>query len=419
MAADTPQIDLNELSSARTQSASVVASEDSGDGISLIDLLIAVAQRKRTIFAVTAVFSVSAIIISLLLPIRYTATVVLLPPQNQSMSAALSSQLSSLGGNMAAAAGTALGLKNPNDLYVAMLRSRTVEDAMVRHFGLMKEYDTSHLSAAQKKFEGMSSVNGSGKDGLIRISVEDPNPARAAELANGYVEQFRLLTEHLAISEASQRRLFFERQLEQTKDNLANAEEALKETEQKTGLIQLDGQSRALIESAASLRAQITAKEIQIQEMRSYATDENTDFIQAEKELDGLRSALAKLGGSEDTTNGLIVPKGKIPQAGLEYIRKLRDLKYYETIFDILARQYELAKLDEAREGALIQVIDPAVIPDRRSFPQRTLIVIVATFVGLILATVSVVLLTCLEQIKRDEEVRAKLALLRQACLRI
>lgn len=384
------------------------------DEISLLDLLIVLAVRRRTIFLVTAACAVLSLVVALILPKSYTASVVLLPPQqNSSIGAALASQLGNLG-SMAALAGSSLGIKNPDDMYVGMLKSRTVEDAMVRDFGLMQEYHERYLSVARKVFEHHATVDDSGKDGLIRISVEDHNPRRAAELANGYVSEFRHLSENLAITEASQRRLFFQQQLEQAKDNLANAEEALKQTEQTTGLIQLDSQARALIESAASLRAQVAAKEVQIQAMRTYATGENSQLIEAQQELDSLRTQLAKLGGSEDSSSSLIVPKGKVPEAGLEYVRKLRDVKYYETIFDILARQFEIAKLDEAKEGALIQVVDAAIPPDRKSSPKRALIVLFSTAVGLFLGILIALLQAGWARLREDPESSAKLALLRR-----
>jgi uncharacterized protein involved in exopolysaccharide biosynthesis len=397
-----------------TPGAAYGSSEE--DEISLLDLMIALAERKRTILWVTAVFAVIAVVVSLILPKRYTATVTLLPPQqNTSMGAALASQLGNLGG-MAALAGGSLGLKNPNDMFVGMLKSRTVEDAMVQRFGLMKEYHTRYLSDACKAFEDHATVDGSGKDGMIHISVEDGNPQRAAELANGYVDQFRDLSQHLAISEASQRRLFFEQELETAKNNLANAEEALKQTEQSTGVIQPDSQERALIDSAAALRAQITAREVQIQGMQTYATGENSELIQAQQELASLRTQLAKLGGSEASTGDeFIVPKGRVPQAGMEYIRKLRDVKYYEAIFDILARQYEVAKLDEAKEGSLIQVVDPAIAPDWRSFPKRGLIVISATVAGFLLGVFLALLQAGFERLKDDPEVNEKLTVLRKS----
>jgi uncharacterized protein involved in exopolysaccharide biosynthesis len=415
MATETQYSELNESSGTRqTLPRPPHAATGTDEEISLLDLLIVLASRRRTIFGVTAACAVVSVVVALILPKSYTANVVLLPPQqNSSIGEALAAQLGNLG-SMAALAGSSLGMKNPDDMYVGMLKSRTVEDALVREFGLVQEYHARRFSDARNAFEHHAAVDDSGKDGLIRISVEDRNPRRAAQLANGYVSEFRHLSENLAITEASQRRLFFQQQLEQAKDNLANAEEALKRTEQTTGLIQLDSQARALIESAASLRAQVAAKEVQIQAMRTYATGENAQLIEAQQELDSLRIQLAKLGGSEDSASSLIVPKGKVPEAGLEYVRKLRDVKYYEAIFDILARQFEIAKLDEAKEGSLIQVVDAAIPPDRRSSPKRALIVVLSTVVGLFLGILIALLQARWARVREDPESSAKLALLRR-----
>jgi tyrosine-protein kinase Etk/Wzc len=383
------------------------------DEVSLLDLLIVLAERKRIIIRTTVAFAIIAIVVSLLLPKRYTATVTLLPPQqNSSMSNLLASQLGGLGG-MAALATSSLGLKNPNDMYVSMLKSRTVEDAMVQRFGLQKEYGKRYLSDARKTFEKRAIVDGSGKDNMIQISIEDGDATHAAEIANGYVDQFRDLSEHLAITEASQRRLFFEQQLERAKDNLANAEEAMKKTEESTGLIQIDSQARALIEASASLRAQIAGKEVQIQGMQTYASAGNAELMQSQEELESLRGQLAKLGGSESPTGGeLIVPKGRVTEAGLEYARKLRDVKYYETIFGIIARQFEMAKLDEAKQGTLIQVVDPAIPPDKRSFPKRSLIVIGATAAGFLIGIFIAFFQVGMTRLKADPEMNIKLAFL-------
>jgi uncharacterized protein involved in exopolysaccharide biosynthesis len=377
MTTETPLSELNEHASSYTAPEEAGHGMNKGDKISLFDLLIILAKRKRFIFWITAVFAILATVYSQFLPKSYKATATLLPPQqNVSASAMLASQL----GGMAAFAG---GLRNSNDMYIGMFKSRTVENAMVQQYGLMQEYHKRYLSDACKAFEGHATVDGSTKDGLIHISFIDGDPRRAAELANGYIEQFRNLSQHLAITEASQRRLFFEQELEQSKNNLVSAEEALKQTEQTTGVIELDSQARALIESGATLRAQIATREVEIQGMQTYAAAENAQLVQAQRELAGLRAQLAKLGGSEESSGGeLISSKGQVSQAGLEYIRKLRDVKYNETIFDILARQFEAAKLDEAKQGALIQVVDPAIPPDRKSAPYRGLIVIVATVVG-------------------------------------
>jgi uncharacterized protein involved in exopolysaccharide biosynthesis len=384
--------------------------------ISLLDLLIILARRKWLIFKFTFGFGLIALIIALLLPKSYTALTTVMPPQqNSSLSSALMSQIGNLG-SIGALAGASMGLKNPNDMFVAMFKSRTVEDGMIERFGLMKEYHQDYMSTARKAFEGHVTVESGTKDNLIHISVQDKDPKRAAEMANAYVEEYRQLSQHLAISEASQRRLFFEQQLEQAKDNLANAEEALKETQQKTGMIQLDSQARALIESAAQLRAQITAKEVQLQGMRTYGTNENADVVQAQQELDSMRAQLAKLGGSaDDTSGGLILPRGQVPQVGVEYIRKLRDVKYRETIFEILARQFELAKLDEAKEGSLIQVVDPAIVPDYKSSPKRGLITVVAAIAGMFIGIFAALFKEGMERLRQDPEQSERLNILRRA----
>ena len=413
------EIPLSDLNEAVDSPVLLVSGQVSGqsarenDDLSLLDLLIVLAEGKRIIFAVTAGFAILAVIVSLIMPKSYTATITLLPPQeNNSMGGAFSSQMN----GMAALLTSSLGLKNNNDTYVALLKSETVEDGMVQHFGLMQQYHSKFLSDARKVFESHATVEGSGKDGMIHISIVDKDPNRAAELTNGYVEQFRLLSERIAITEASQRRLFFQKELEKAKDELANAEEAMKQTEATTGVMQVDLQARALTESATNLRAQITAKKVQIQGMETYATGENSQLVQAENELASLRAQLAKVGGSEDSPGSeLVIPKGKVPEAALEYIRKARDVKYYETIFDILARQFEAAKLDEAKEGALIRVVAPALPPDRRSSPKRAIIVIVATFVGFFFGVLFALLRGAMQHVKQDPETNIKIEHLRRA----
>jgi uncharacterized protein involved in exopolysaccharide biosynthesis len=389
--------------------------EEHHEEISILDLLVIATARRWLILKVTAVCTIAALLLAFLLPTRFTAKTTVLPPQEgNSLASALSSQLSNLGG-LASLAGSALGMKSSNEMYVTMLKSQAVEDAMINRYGLMKEYHCRYLSQARKVFEKRFEVDGNGKDGLIHISVDDGNPQRAAEMANGYVGQFRDLSQSLAITEAARRRVFFEQQLLQAKDNLTNAEEALKETEQKTGMLQLDSQARALIESAAMLRAQIEAKEVQIQMMRTYAGDQNANLVEAEQGLAGLRAQLVKLGGSKDEDSAnLIQPKNAVTQTGLEYIRKYRDVKYNETIFEILARQYELAKLDEAKEGALIQTVDPAIVPDRRSFPPRLWILVAGVLVGLLAGNFTALTLAGLERMQEDPEANAKLQFVRR-----
>lgn len=391
--------------------------EASGAGrIHFIDVLIVLARRRRFIALFTLIVAILTAAIVLMLPSRYTAVTVLMPPaQNSSVSTALMGQLSSAGG-LASLAGSSIGLKNPSEMFVSLFRSRTVEQAMVQRFDLKRRYHAKKDSQALKAFEVHTSVDVGVKDGLLRVTAWDTDPNEASALANGYVDQFRHLSEHLAISEASQRRAFFEQQLLEAKGNLTTAEEALKHTEQSTGVLQIDSQARSLIESAAMLRAQIGAKEVELQGIRTYATDNNPLVVQAEQELVALRSQLAGLAGSDqDSGQGLIVPKGRVPEAGLEYLRRLRDVKYYETVSELIAKQYEIAKLDEAKQGATIQVVDPAVPPDSRSYPKRTLTVLLAAFAALLLSWAWVVFSNHLGAKTDDPEAQQRLQDLRRA----
>jgi tyrosine-protein kinase Etk/Wzc len=361
----------------------------SEEGTIVLDALIVLARRKFFIASFTLGAAILTAIITLMLPVRYTASTALLPPsQSSSTSSILLSGLTGSLGSLGSLAGGSFGLKDPSDMYVALFRSRTVEDALIQRFGLMGEYHVKNMSAARKKFEDRSTVTAGVKDGLIRITVEDHDAKRAADLANGYVDEFRNNSANLAITEASRRRVFFEQELKGAKDSLTNAEVALEQTEQTTGVFQPGGQAAALIQSAAALRAQITAKQVEIQGLRSFATENNSQLVVAKQELAALQTQLAQLNGSgQDVGSDLILPKGKVPEAGMAYLRKLRDFEYYQTLDAFLEKQYEAAKLDEAREGPIVQVVDIAVPPDKKSFPKRAILVVLFTLLAFFFAS--------------------------------
>ncbi|WP_348263797.1 Wzz/FepE/Etk N-terminal domain-containing protein [Telmatobacter sp. DSM 110680] len=387
------------------------------EDLTFLDVLLIITQRKKLVGLVTAVCTLLALILAFALPQEYTATVIILPPQgNSSVSSMLASQLSGMNSAMGGVAGSMLGMKNINDMYVSMLKSRSVEDAVIQRYELQAEYKKKYLADTRKALEKHAQIDGSTKDGLIRLNFDDRNPTRAAEIANGYVDQFRTLSQHLAITEASQRRVVFESQLEKTKTDLENADEALKRTQLSTGMVQVDGQARAMIDSAARLRAQIVAKEVQIQAMRSYAGDENPALTEAQTELDGLRAQFNKMVGAKGgSADDVFLPKGQVPEAGLEYVRRLRDVKYYEAIFDILAKQLELAKLDEAREGAFIQIVDPAVPPEQKSFPKRGMFIIAGLAGGFTFGIMLALFQGGLARMQHNPATKDKLDLLRRS----
>ncbi len=376
------------------------------------DHLIILAKRKWFIFKFVGCAAVLSAGISLLLPKIYTANAKIMPPQqNQSMGAmaALSTQL----GPLAALASGGLGLRNPSDLYITMLRSRTVADDLIDRFSLMSVYKQKIRDYTRKKLESATDIRAGTKDGIISISVDDRDPRRAADLANGYVDELEKLTKTLAVTEAGKRRLFFEREVKMASDELANAEVALKQTQEKTGLILLDSQSRAMIESLASLRARVAAQEVLVQQIRTFAAPENPELIREEKALEALRDQLSRLEGGQGKRLFADVPIENVPTAGLEYVRKYRDVKYHEALFELLAKQYEAAKLDEARDSLIVQQLDKAIVPERRSWPPRTALVLASTLLALIVAIVAVFFLEAMERGKEDTQFMAQFRLFR------
>lgn len=390
--------------------AKALASDAANDEIDLLEILILLAKRRRMIAYVTAGAAFLAVIISLLLPNTYTATTRLLPPQQpRSATAAMLAQLNPF----IAGFGNDVRLQSPADLYVVLLRSRFVADDVIQRFDLRKVYESKTTVDTREKLAGLSNFRVT-KEGVIEISVEDRDPKRAAAIANAYVDALQKLTQGLAVTEASQRRLFYERELVSAKDKLSNAEVALKETQEKTGLIQLDEQAKAIIQTSAALRAQIAAKEIQLHRMRLFATKQNPDLRGTEQELSALRGQLAIVERKGAGGNGGIqVATAKVPAAGLEYIRRLRDVKYAETIFELLTKQFEAAKLDEANNSAIVQVIDKAIEPERKSGPRRSRIVMITTFLFFFFAVCWALIQEYYEHQRRDPERAARLHLFR------
>lgn len=346
-------------------------------------LLQIVLRRRRLILVASLVMAATGAVVALLLPRRYTANIVILPPQqNSSSSAAMLAQLGNLGA--LASLGGGLGIKNPNDLQVSLLRSQTVEDAMAVRFHLQSLYHRRYLSSTRKQWERKTAIDNGLKDGLLRLSVTDSDPHRAAELANGWVEEYRRMTASLAVTEASQRRLFFERERDTARDELTRAEDNLKQTEQRTGVIEIDGQARAMIASAAVLRAQVDAKQVEILAMREFAADQNPDLERAQQELNGMEQQLATMNAAAEHGQGdLSMPGGKLTQDGLDYARALREMKYREAVYELMTREYEVAKVDEARQGSLVQIVDPALAPDRANSALKIWIAVGSLFAAL------------------------------------
>ena len=352
--------------------------EQTGE-ISFAELFATLSDRKWTIALALFVAALASTAIAFLLPAEFTAEAVILTPQQPQSSLSAMAQLAGAGAGLPGLSLlSGFSLHNPADLYVGILESRTIADALISRFNLTRVYNVKYVQTARKRLGRRTSIK-AGKDTLIHVRVEDRDPKRAAQLANAYVSELSSRNTTVALTEASQRRLFFEGQLTKEKELLASAEIALRDTQQATGLVVPGGQAEALIRSVSQLNAEILTREAQLAGMRTYVADDNPRFQSIKEELGALRSELANLEGRKYVDGTPEVPVGKLPQAGLAYLRKYRDVKYHESLYEALAKQYEAARLDEAKAAPLIQVIDNAVVPERKSWPPRLLIVLISS----------------------------------------
>jgi tyrosine-protein kinase Etk/Wzc len=364
--------------------------------VSLIDVATQLAWRKWLIVKATIASVIAGGLLCLVLPVRYTATTKILTPQQTASAASLlMNQFAGAGSSSLAAMagqGLGLGLKNPNDIYVGMLKSRPVADALIQEFSLATLYRAKDMTAARKKLESRTEVV-SEKDGFIVISVTDGDKKRAAELANGYTRELHTLTKNLAVTEASQRRLFYEDQLNDAKAALVRAEAAFQQVQQKKGLVQPDAQAKAVVEGLAALRAQVAAKQVELEALKSFSTERNPAVQIAEREMSSLEGEAARMEERSRASGFGDLTLHDVPGAGMEYLRAAHEVQYQQAIFDLLMKQYDAARLDEAKEAAVIQVMEPAIEPDRKSSPRYalTLLLFAASgiFIGCLLALCS------------------------------
>jgi len=375
----------------------ITSPEQDDDEINLLDLLQVIAENLRLLILGPLAVGLLALGITFAIAPTFTATTKFMPPQQQQSAAA--SMLASLGA-LGGLAGAATGIKNPNDQFVAFLKSRTVQDALIDRFELMDRYEAEFRTSARLALDNNVAI-ATGKDGLITIDASDTDPAFAAQLANAYVDELGHLLSRLAVTEAQQRRMFFEKQLNIAKDNLTQAEQALKASGINSNVLKSD--PAAAVEGLAKLKASITAQEIKLASMRGYLTESAPDFKQARTELSAMRAQLNQAEKEEPASAG----------ANSDYISKFRDFKYHETLFQLFAKQYEMARIDESREGAVIQVVDTALPPELKSKPKKALIAVLTTLATGFALLLFVFIRQALRGASKNEESAAKMAALK------
>jgi uncharacterized protein involved in exopolysaccharide biosynthesis len=350
-------------------------SED--DGISLMQLGGVLIARWRILLALPLLAGVVAIAISFLIAPTFTARTVFLPPQQPQ--SATASALASLGA-LSALGGGALGsVRTTADQYVSLMQSANIQDRLIDRFKLMDTYEAKFRFQARQALSQNTRITLGKKDGLITIDVDAKSPQLAADLANGHVAELRRLTSELALTEAQQRRVFFESELKRTRELLAQAQQALQQSGFNPGA--LKAEPRAAAENYARLKAEATAAEVELQTLRARLTEASTEVQQQRALVGVLRKQLEMLERSE------IQPAS---QADAGYIDRFREFKYQESLFELFSRQFEAARLDESREGGLIQVVDAATPPEHKSKPKRASIAVTTTIVSFLFLALAI-----------------------------
>jgi uncharacterized protein involved in exopolysaccharide biosynthesis len=373
--------------------------ETEDDEISLLDLLQVVFDNLRLLVLGPLAAGLLALGYTFTIPPTFTASTKFLPPQQQQSGAA--SMLASLGA-LGGLAGAATGIKNPANQYVAFMKSRSIQDALVDRFMLMDRYESKFRDSVRQALDGSVQI-ASGKDGMITIDASDKDPAFAAQLANAYPQELERLLSRLAVTEAQQRRVFFEKQLSNAKDKLIKAEIALKASGINSNVLKTN--PAAAIETLAKLKAGITAQEIKLASMRGYLTESAPDFKQVQTELAAMRSQMVRAESADPAGN----------DRDSDYVTKFREFKYYETLFELFNKQFEMARIDESREGAVIQVVDSAVPPELKAKPKKAQIAMLTTLATGFALLIFIFIRQALRSAAQKPESAEKLGRLRQA----
>lgn len=386
-----------------------------GSEIDLIELAVILATRKVTILAVIIGCLLLGATYAFMAPVKYLSVAKIMPPQQAPPSVSdVAASFSGLATEKMGGASSVLSQKNPNDLYVALLTSRPIADAIIERFGFMNVYHATNMTGARRKLALATAVVGE-KSGLISISFEDTDKNRAALVANAYIEELRKLTKTLAVTEAAKRRLYYEGELSQAREAVITAEGELRKIEQAKGIVQLDAQTRAVVERQSMLQTQISAKQVQLEAMRSYLTEQNPNIRTAETELSSMQAEARRLEMANSKSGYGNMSLKDFPDAGMDYVRATHELQYRRTLLDQLLKQYDIVKLDEAKEAVVVQVVEPGIAPDLKSSPKRMLILIASVVGGTVLGCGVVLLLWWKEKAVASMKSNGSLTRLRAA----
>ena len=357
-------------------------------------------DRRRLLHRVALRALLISTVIVFLIPRKFESSVSIMPPRdatgdNGLMLAALAGKASP---GLGAMAGNILGTKSTGALFVDLLHSRTVQDHLVDRFNLQHVYWTSYKQDARKILGARTDVAEDRKSGVISIAVTDGDPQRARDVAQGYVEELDRLVSQVSTSSARRERMFIEQRLATVKADLEDAEKQFSAFASKNTALDIKEQTRAMVESAAALQGQMMAAQSELQSLAQIYTSNNVRVRALQARVDELKRQLQQLGGtdssllSDATSSTELYPSiRKLPLLGVQWADLYRRMKVQETVYDLLTQQYELARIQEAKEIPTVNVIDPANVPEKKSFPPRLLIILTLTTLSVAIAAISVI----------------------------
>jgi capsule polysaccharide export protein KpsE/RkpR len=349
-------------------------------------------EQRRFLFKVAAWGLVAATGIAFLIPKRYESTARLMPPDNQSTSGlAMVAAMSARSGGLGTFAGDLLGLKSSGALFVGILGSRTVEDRLIQQFDLKKVYWARRIEDARKELEDHTKISEDRKSGIVTITVTDKDPQRATAMAQAYVTELNRLVAEVTTSAARREREFLEERLKVVKQELDQAAVEFSQFASKNAAIDIKEQGKAMVEAAATLQGQLIAAQSELKGLEQIYTDNNVRVRAVKARIGELQRQLEKLGGKEtgrvgkpgQESESLYPSIRKLPLLGVTYSDLYRRTKIAEVVYELLTQQYELARVQEAKETPSVKVLDVPIVPEKKSFPPRLVIMFLGAFLSL------------------------------------
>ena len=377
--------------------------------INLMDILLVIAKYNRFIIIFTLIAALFALVYALRQPVIYTSNALIMPPQTSiSHSGLLMGQLSSLGIGIGAGGDGV----SPTTSISIMIQSQKVAYQVVKRLELQRLLKVKSLEAARNALVSATKVT-TNKNGTILIECSDKDPKMAALLVNTYLDELDRFNNIVAITKASRTRFFLEKQLKLANEELVNIELVLKDSQKNIDLTPVELQSGTMGDLVATLRAQITSKELELASMRSFATEQNPAYQKIKLSLASLRGQLKNIENNSEPQKNISV-NIKSSKIGSVFLNAMRDLKYQQLLVETIKKQYDIAKMDEAKDASLIQVINEPLVPEYPSHPNKQLIVTIGALLGLLISIILAFIMNALNEAKQNPESAERLNLLRR-----